>query len=108
VNSCSDYYEKSNDTTINTVDISIQNHSEQATASQEPSQPSQPSPKPILLSNDDTVKPVKEGKKISTELPPSTIDGKFRCFYCQNTSSQDNLERIKHIDIEHPGRLHHN
>ena len=42
--------------------------------------------------------------KISTE---SSIDGKFRCVYCEHTSSQDDLEHIKHIDIKHPGRLHH-
>jgi len=38
-----------------------------------------------------------------TESTPSPIDGKFRCFYCEDTSSQDDFERIKHIDIE----LHH-
>ena len=74
------------------------------------SQPSQPSPKPIVRSNDgyngSQVKPLNDDKKISTESTPSSIDGKFRCFYCEHVS-QDNLERIKHIDIEHPGRLHH-
>jgi hypothetical protein len=71
--------------------------------------PSLQSPKPVMptRSNDDTVNPLKEGKINSTESPPSSLEGKFRCFYCEHTSSQDNLKRIKHIDIEHPGRLHH-
>jgi hypothetical protein len=69
--------------------------------------PSLQSPKPVVpvRSNDDTVNPLKEGKINSTES--SSFDGKFRRFYCEHISFQDDLERIKHIDIEHPGRQHH-
>jgi MCM AAA-lid domain len=33
-------------------------------------------------------------------------DKQFKCYYCNEEFSTD-LERIKHIDIEHPDKLHH-
>jgi hypothetical protein len=101
-----------NSTSLDTVDIGdiiVQSCQKDGLYDDVNTLQSLPSPKPIVPagSNDDTVKPLKEGKTISTESAFSPIDGKFRCFYCENTSSQDDIERIKHIDIEHPGKLHH-
>jgi hypothetical protein len=57
----------------------------------------------ILLSNDDTVKPLNEGKKYRlNHLLMENSD-----VFTVSTSSQDDLEHIKHIDIKHPGRPHH-
>lgn len=38
--------------------------------------------------------------------PKVKAEESFKCFYCETHLISD-LERIKHIDIEHPGRLHH-
>jgi hypothetical protein len=35
-------------------------------------------------------------------------DKRFKCYHCnEETRFLTDLERIKHIDIKHPGRLHH-
>jgi hypothetical protein len=106
VNNSSDSYEKSDNISTNTTNPSIDKDSKQPSSSQEPSELSEPSSSSKPLSNDYIVKPLKEGKKISAESASSPIDKKFKCFYCEDTF-QDDLERIKHIDVEHASRLHH-
>jgi hypothetical protein len=45
-------------------------------------------------------------KEIHEQNELSSIVGKLKCYYCNEANFPTDLDRIKHIDIEHPGTHH--
>jgi replicative DNA helicase Mcm len=46
-------------------------------------------------------------KELQQNEESHSIVGKLKCYYCNEANFPTDLDRIKHIDIEHPGKLHH-